>query len=85
MVLEDEIGATLGDHDGGRVGVAGNHQRHDGGIDDANAGEPEEAIRTEREAGGIPLDDMTWTQILDTAQKLGLDSDAVEAIVARAA
>jgi len=48
-------------------------------------GEPEEAIRTEREAGGIPLDDMTWTQILDTAQKLGLDSDAVEAIVARAA
>ncbi len=48
-------------------------------------GEPEEAIRTEREAGGIPLDDMTWTQILDTAQKLGLDSDAVEAIVAGAA
>ncbi len=48
-------------------------------------GEPEDATRTEREAAGIPLDAMTWTQILDTAQKLGIDSDAVETIIARAA
>lgn len=48
-------------------------------------GEPEEATRTAREAGGIPLDDMTWTQILDTAQKLGIDSDTVETIIADAA
>ncbi len=48
-------------------------------------GDPEEATRAEREVGGIPLDDMTWTQVLETAQKLGIESDAVEAIIARAA
>jgi hypothetical protein len=31
---QDHVGALFGDHDGGSVGIAGNHRRHDRGIDD---------------------------------------------------
>ena len=43
----DEIGGLLGDHDHGRVDVAGRKIRHDGGIDHAqpfNAANPQVRI-----------------------------------------
>jgi uncharacterized oxidoreductase len=41
-------------------------------------GEPERARRREREASGIPIDDTTWTQLVDAGRSVGVpppDSD----------
>jgi uncharacterized oxidoreductase len=37
------------------------------------AGEPERESRAKRTAHGIPVDQTTWTDMLDAAKKLGLD------------
>ena len=36
-------------------------------------GEPERKSRTEREENGIPLDSESWSQILESAESLGVD------------
>ncbi len=41
------------------------------------AGEPERASRAYRTAHGVPVDGTTWQEILDAAQKLGVDPVAV--------
>jgi uncharacterized oxidoreductase len=41
------------------------------------AGEPERAWQVERTAQGVPVDAITWAEILDAAGKLGLDPAAV--------
>jgi uncharacterized oxidoreductase len=42
------------------------------------AGEPERAMRAQRSADGIPVDRMTWAEILAAAAKLGVDPAAVD-------
>ena len=46
------------------------------------AGEPERETRAKREREGIPVDDNTWTEILNAAEKLKLTRDAVERLAA---
>ena len=41
------------------------------------AGDPEREMRAERVAGGVPVDDTTWQQILAAAAALGVDPTAV--------
>ncbi len=41
------------------------------------AGEPERAMRTERRATGVPVDAITWQEILNAAGQLGVDPLAV--------
>ena len=41
------------------------------------AGEPERAMRKQRTADGVPVDAITWQEILDAAGKLGVDPAAV--------
>ena len=36
-------------------------------------GEPERKSRTKREENGIPLDSQSWSQILESAESLGVD------------
>lgn len=43
-------------------------------------GEIEEQTKAARMAEGIPLDDLTWTQLMDTATAVGLDQAALGAI-----
>lgn len=43
------------------------------------AGEPERQKRAQRTARGVPVDAITWNEILDAAIKLGVDSAAVSA------
>ena len=43
------------------------------------AGEPERAMRAERRATGVPVDAITWQEILDAAGKLGVDPANVNA------
>jgi hydroxycarboxylate dehydrogenase B len=45
-------------------------------------GEPERRRRAERLAGGIDVDERTWTEILDAARRLGLANAQIEALVA---
>src|SRR5580658_4442046 len=58
-VFEHHGGAFLADHDAGCVGVAGDDLRHDGGVGDAQAGNPMDAqpridyrVRTGAHAAG---------------------------------
>jgi uncharacterized oxidoreductase len=44
-------------------------------------GEPEQETRTERLAGGIPIDDNSWAGILKAAEVAGLDGGAVDALL----
>jgi len=44
-------------------------------------GDPERKALAERGAGGIPVDDTTWNQILETAAKLGINADSIDAMV----
>jgi uncharacterized oxidoreductase len=37
------------------------------------AGEPERETRAQRLAQGVPVDETTWNEMLETAKKLGLD------------
>src|SRR2546422_64437 len=46
-------------------------------------GEPEERTRAERLAQGLPLDDTTWGQLLDTAASVGLSRAELGLLVAR--
>ena len=46
------------------------------------AGEPERETRVQRTAHGVPVDAITWSEILDAAGKLGLDP-AVNAAAGR--
>ena len=48
------------------------------------AGEPERETRVQRTAHGVPVDAITWSEILDAAGKLGLDPAAVNAAAGRA-
>ncbi|MDP6352177.1 MAG: malate/lactate/ureidoglycolate dehydrogenase [Alphaproteobacteria bacterium] len=48
-------------------------------------GEIENLTKAERLASGVPLDDLTWNQMLEAAEKVGLGKDAVAAIVAEGA
>ncbi|MGA3250465.1 MAG: Ldh family oxidoreductase, partial [Paraburkholderia sp.] len=41
-------------------------------------GEPERAIRAEREARGVPVDPATWQQIGDAALAVGMPAEQVE-------
>lgn len=43
------------------------------------AGDPERATRRHREAHGVPVDGITWRQILEAAGKLGLNSAGIDA------
>ena len=43
------------------------------------AGEPERASRAQRTAQGVPVDAITWQEILGAATKLGVDAAAVQA------
>ena len=45
-------------------------------------GEPEERTRAERLARGLPLDDTTWGQLLDTAASVGLSRAELDLLVA---
>jgi uncharacterized oxidoreductase len=38
------------------------------------AGEPERETRAQRLAQGVPVDETTWNEMLETAKKLGLDA-----------
>jgi uncharacterized oxidoreductase len=44
-------------------------------------GEPERATRAERLAGGVPVDAVTWSEIVASAVKVGLAAGGVEALV----
>ena len=46
-------------------------------------GEIEQRTLAERERTGLPLPERTWTDILATASKLGLDETAVTGILLR--
>ena len=41
------------------------------------AGEPERASRARRSAEGVPVDETTWSEILEAGRKLGVDPQAV--------
>ena len=41
------------------------------------AGEPERRSLAQRSAGGIPVDETTWQEILNAGEKLGISADAV--------
>jgi hydroxycarboxylate dehydrogenase B len=45
-------------------------------------GEPEERTRAERLARGLPLDDTTWAQLLDTAATVGLGRAEIDGLLA---
>ncbi|MBI3629156.1 MAG: Ldh family oxidoreductase [Candidatus Rokubacteria bacterium] len=42
-------------------------------------GEPEERTRADRAANGLPLDETTWSQLLETAASVGVSRDEVDA------
>jgi uncharacterized oxidoreductase len=42
------------------------------------AGDPERLMRTERQRDGIPINDTTWGEIIEAAEKLGLTRAQVE-------
>jgi len=42
------------------------------------AGDPERAMRAQRQREGVPVDTGTWQQILDAARRLGVDARSVE-------
>lgn len=44
------------------------------------AGDPERALRVQRERDGIPVDPETWRQILEGASRLGVSAEAVRQI-----
>ena len=46
-------------------------------------GDPERAARAQREKDGIPLDDGTWDQLVETARSVGLSDDAVASLTGR--
>jgi uncharacterized oxidoreductase len=51
------------------------------------AGEPERARRADRLANGVPVDQTTWQQLVDTARLVGLsdaDVTAISGVAARA-
>ena len=48
------------------------------------AGEPEREKVAQRTAHGVPVDATTWNEILDAANKLGVDRVAVNAAAGRA-
>ena len=48
------------------------------------AGEPERETRGQRTAHGVPVDAITWSEILDAAGKLSLDPAAVNAAAGQA-
>jgi hydroxycarboxylate dehydrogenase B len=43
------------------------------------AGDPEREYRVQRTAQGVPVDEITWKELLDAAGKLGVDPAAVHA------
>ena len=45
-------------------------------------GEPEQRNREQRGAEGIPLQDSAWQSIVETAADVGLDQQAVDALIA---
>jgi uncharacterized oxidoreductase len=45
-------------------------------------GEPEERTRAERLAKGLPLDDTTWSQLLETAASVGITQAEVGRLTA---
>jgi len=47
-------------------------------------GEPEEEYRAERGRNGIPIDPVTWGEIVDAGEKVGLKQAALEALAKRA-
>ena len=51
----------------------------DGYDDVCIAGEPERAKRAQRTAQGVPVDAITWQEILKAATRLGVDAAAVQA------
>jgi len=44
-------------------------------------GEPEDRVRDERLANGLPLDDKSWNQLLETAKQVGLGEDEIVRLV----
>ena len=44
-------------------------------------GDPERASQADRTANGIPVDDSTWSQLLDAARAVGVPEDEVERII----
>lgn len=54
------------------------------GIDEVMfPGDPERKARAERKATGIPIDDGTWAQLMQTAEGAGLSADTVERIIGK--
>ncbi|MDQ3215875.1 MAG: Ldh family oxidoreductase, partial [Pseudomonadota bacterium] len=48
------------------------------------AGEPEREMRAQRTALGVPVDAITWKEILEAARKLGVDPAEVNAAAGQA-
>jgi uncharacterized oxidoreductase len=44
-------------------------------------GDPERTSQADRTANGIPVDDSTWSQLLDAARAVGVPEDEVERII----
>ena len=42
------------------------------------AGDPERIVRRQRQRQGIPVNDVTWEEIVDAAAKLGMAGEQVE-------
>lgn len=45
-------------------------------------GDPERAARADRHANGLPIDDITWGEILEAGEKVGLSRAEAEALIA---
>ena len=44
-------------------------------------GDPERLLEAERRAGGIPIDDTTWGEIVQAGEAVGFGKDKIEAVV----
>ena len=46
------------------------------------AGDPERLMRTQRQRDGIPMNDVTWEEIIQAAQQVGMPREQVESMLA---
>ena len=52
------------------------------GVPVQGPGDVERRTRAQRTAGGVPLDDKTWADVLEAAQSVGVDRAKAQAVVA---
>lgn len=46
-------------------------------------GDPERLMRADREANGVPIDDVSWAELLETAKSVGLGNNTIEELAGR--